>query len=478
MFFHFVYTDSKCVIKCRYDKHFIAKVFFPASGIALENQVELKNLSPVKIPLLLLILLISVGCSFLGSQFSPTNTPLPPFERPERTFTKTPEILSTKVELTPTSTFAPMIVTDFVETWPDSTPEEQGMDSANLAALLQKIQKENLNIHSILVARHGFLVLEAYFPPFERETPHNLYSCTKSVTSAAFGIAFQNGLIDSLDTPVQTFFPDLSLDSEQKKGITLRHLLTMSSGIEWIEPLRSGLSDSWSLYDANSPVQYFFDRAMAAEPGKQFNYNSGGSHLLSMVIENTAGESTDTYTSRELFLPLGISRYSWQKDPQGYTIGGIGLAMTSSDMLKFGQLYLNMGTWKGQSLFSPEWVKDSTRAHIAVSPGIDYGYQWWVRPNGIYNALGWGGQQIIVVPHQDMVIVFTAGIRDASWNTYDDLINGYLLPAVKSAKPISANQEAFGLLQDQISAIANPFPQSLPPCRRLLPRSTVKHSLT
>ncbi len=123
------------------------------------------------------------------------------------------------------------------------------MDSAMLAAMLEKMRADSRNIHSVLVCAHGVLVLEAYFQPFNRDTPHNLYSCTTSVTSAAVGLALQDGLIPGIDTPVYSLFPGLALDDERKQTITLKHLPTMSSGLEWSEPIRSGLDDNWYLRD-------------------------------------------------------------------------------------------------------------------------------------------------------------------------------------------------------------------------------------
>jgi CubicO group peptidase (beta-lactamase class C family) len=373
----------------------------------------------------------------------------------------------------PTSTLPPAAIpstppksTKLVQAWPTSTPEEQGMDSTKLAALLEALQKDERNIHSVLVARHGVMVLEAYFPPFDRETPHNIYSCTKSVTSAAVGLAVRDGLLENLDTPVYTYFPEISVDDAGKKTITLKHLLTMSSGLEWNEPLRSGLNDNWYIFDSESPAEYFFSRPTVTVPGRVFNYNTGGSHLLSMVVQDVAGETTASLVERELFTPLEISRYTWIEDTSGHTMGGTGLALTPGDMLKFGQLYLQYGLWGTDVVLTTNWVKESTSPHMNLAGGVNYGYQWWVRPNGIYNALGWGGQQIIVLPRQDMVVVFTAGIPNPSWNTYDDLLEKYLIPAAVSDKAIPPNLSDISALQEQLQAIANPppkTPNALPP---------------
>ncbi len=347
--------------------------------------------------------------------------------------------------------------------WPVSTPEEQGMDSARLAAMLKQIQADGRNIHSILIARHGTLVLDAYIHPFNRESPHNLYSCTKSVTSAVTGIAIDKGLVTGVDTPVHTLFPDVSLDTPEKEAITLHDLLTMSSGIEWAEPLRSGLSDTWSFVESDSPPQYFFDRALINTPGEVFNYNTGGSHLLSMILQNASGEMTAEFARQNLFEPLGISEYIWEKDMHGYTTGGTGLALRPDDMLKIGQLFLQNGKWDGQQIIPEAWVRGSTSSKVNISPGIDYGYQWWVHQDGIYNALGWGGQQIIVIPRQDMVVVINAGLRDAAWNSYNDLLNGYILPAVRSKGKLPANNSANALLITEVEKIASPVSLSPSP---------------
>jgi CubicO group peptidase (beta-lactamase class C family) len=365
------------------------------------------------------------------------------------------------VVYSPTSSSPTATATDAPsENWPESTPEEQGMDSGLLSAMLQQIEQDGTNIHSLLIARHGVLVLEAYFPPFNRQTPHNLYSCTKSVTSALVGAALQDGLVSSINTPVYTLFPNLSLDDERKKSILVSHLLSMSSGLEWMEPLRSGLNDNWYILDSEFPAQYFFDRALAAEPGTVFNYNSGGSHLLSVILQDAAGETTASYATRRLFTPLGISHSEWNQDANGYTTGGTGLALTSRDLLKFGQLYLQQGSWKGDPLLPDQWVRESTKAQIAVAEGIGYGYQWWVRPSGIYNALGWGGQQVIVIPQLDMVVVFTAGLRDASWNSYDRLLDQFILPAAGSSSPLAGDPSANQALEEELQAIAHPPAQA------------------
>ncbi len=344
--------------------------------------------------------------------------------------------------------------------WPESSPEQQGMDSVKLSELFKAVQNQEINIHSILIARHGYLIFESYFHPFDRESLHEIYSCTKSVTSAAVGIAAQEGLVNDLDTPLYTYFPDLELDDADKKSINIRHLLTMTSGLEWMEPLRSGLNDEWAMTTSQQPAQYFLERPLADPPGSLFNYNTGGSHMLALLLQRVSGEDTAAYTSRWLFSPLNIQQFTWQQDEQGNSLGGRGLALRSRDLLKFGQLYLQQGVWSGKQILASEWVKESTRPWIDTRSGIFYGYQWWVRQNGVYQALGWGGQQVIVFPEQDMVVVVTAGLRNAAWNSYDMLLDQYILPAVQSDQPLPVNPNAEQTLKTQIESTAHPPTQT------------------
>jgi hypothetical protein len=270
------------------------------------------------------------------------------------------------------------------------------------------------------------------------------------------GVAIDRGLVSGIDVPIHTLFPEVTLDSADKKAITIRHLLTMSSGLDWTEPLRSGLNDTWSFVEAESPPQYFLDRPLAAGPGKVFNYNTGGSHLLSMIIQNASGESTADFARQNLFGPLDIQTFSLKKDPHGYSTGGTGLALRPADMLKIGQLYLQHGKWGDRQIIPSAWVKDSTTSQIKIAPGINYGYQWWVRPDGTYNALGWGGQQIMVIPRQDMVVVINAGLRDGAWNSYDDLLHSYILPSIRSNAAINPNPASNQRLQEELIAISHP----------------------
>ena len=324
--------------------------------------------------------------------------------------------------------------------WPRSAPEEQGMSSAVLADMLEYIRAENKPVHSLLVIRHGTLVLEAYIHPFNADTRHGVYSVTKSVTSALVGTAIGEGSLADVDTAVVSCFSSVAVDDPEKEKIQIKHLLTMTSGIEWTEVLYSGLNDLWGIIESDDPAQYFFNPALIEEPGTTFNYNSGGSHLLSMLVQDAVGESAADYAADQLFGPLGITDYAWESDFTGHSIGGTGLELLPVDMAKLGLLYLNEGRWQGRQVLDPAWVNDSIQAQSRPADDKGYGYQWWVNPGGDYYALGWGGQQIHMFPAQDMVVVFTAGSSGVDM-LHEDLINGFLLPAVVSIESLPEDAE-------------------------------------
>ncbi|MBA4383714.1 MAG: hypothetical protein C0410_03170 [Anaerolinea sp.] len=339
--------------------------------------------------------------------------------------------------------------------WPRTTPEEQGVSSAMLADMLEKINGEGQQIHSVLVIRHGVLVMEAYLHPFNAQTRHDIYSVTKSVTSALIGIAIADGSLGDVQTKLISYFPSIVPADPAKNEISLENILSMTSGIEWMEPLHSGLNDHWWIIDAEDPAQYFFTPALIEEPGKVFNYNSGGSHMLSLIIQQSTGEKAAAFAEKRLFSPLSISDYSWESDLSGHSLGSTGLELLPFDMAKIGQLYLNGGKWQGEQLLSSDWVSNSIQVHSHPSESMGYGYQWWIRPQGDYYALGWGGQQIRVFPKQDMVVVITAG-SSGSEILHDDLVDNFILPAVISNESIPADIQSQERLSLAIDSLAQP----------------------
>ena len=325
------------------------------------------------------------------------------------------------------------------------------MDSELLVGMFDYIERENANVHSVLIIRNGYIVAEAYFHPYRLSTRHNIYSCTKSFTSALVGIAIDEGYIDGLDHRVLDFFPEYTIanDDPRKQAMTLEHLLTMTSGLDWPESSVSYSSSSNILMQMlwrRDWVQFVLDRPMVAEPGTTFNYNTGVSHLLSAIIGEATGTSTLSFARTHLFEPLGISSVSWRSDPDGITFGGGGIWMTPRDMAKFGYLYLEGGVWDGQQVVPADWVEASVSAP-------HYGYQWWILRNGAYAALGYRGQRIFVIPDLEMVVVFTGAL---SSDTPLVLVDAFVIPAARSSAPLPENPAGVALLESRIEGVAQP----------------------
>jgi CubicO group peptidase (beta-lactamase class C family) len=207
--------------------------------------------------------------------------------------------------------------------------------------------------------------------------------------------------------------------------MTLGHLLTMSTGLGWVE----GDPSYQKLYTSGGWVKMMMGLPQEGTPGEAFLYCSGCSHVLLMAVQEAVGMDVVDYARKNLFTPLGIKDYQWERNPQGEAIGGWGLYLSARDMAKLGYLYLHDGTWDEKQVVSPEWVRDATAKHIATDGDLGYGYQWWTYPtHDAYAALGRDGQTIFVIPSLDIIVVTTAQI--AGHDPVFDLIDNYIIPAV------------------------------------------------
>ncbi len=291
--------------------------------------------------------------------------------------------------------------------WQLATADQVGLDPGRLEQAVQDIG-ELEGVHGLLIARRGRLVVERYFRGSAGNRPHNLKSASKSVLSALAGLAASQDLL-KLDQPIADFLPEAAdLDGTGKRAITVRHLLTMTSGLE---STSFGNYGSWVA--SRNWVRAALARPLQAEPGTRFSYSTGGTHLLSATLSRAAGRSTHDFARKHLFDPLGIRRSAWAQDRQGVHMGGNNLSLLPRDMLKFGQLYLNRGRWNGRQLLPWQWVDESTRPGLVGPRGRGriyggYGYLWWLRGHrerGAYIASGYGGQYIYVAPAEDLVVV-------------------------------------------------------------------------
>ncbi|MBL7167222.1 serine hydrolase [Candidatus Bathyarchaeota archaeon] len=302
--------------------------------------------------------------------------------------------------------------------WPTSIPEEQSMNSKKLAQMMEYIDEQGFAIDSVMVVRNGHIVLEEFpNPNYYQDRLHELYSVTKSFTSALIGIAIHEGCLDSVEQKVVDFFPDREISNldARKQNMTLEHLLIMTSGLEWDEwtyPYTDDRSVNRQMWLSDDPVQFVLDRPMANDPGVEWVYNSGCSILLGEILEQVTGNTTLEFAREYLFKPLGIENVNWARRKGYYNTGG-GLSLKPRDMAKLGHLYLDNGTWDGEQIVPSEWVARSTETSFYHSESSGYGYHWWTLPqSGAYYALGLYQQRIYVVPDFDMVVVFTANIRE------------------------------------------------------------------
>ena len=334
--------------------------------------------------------------------------------------------------------------------WQSSTPEEQGMSSSALAELVDF--GAGNSIDSVLVVRHGKVVLDASYAPFKPGMKHTVNSVTKGVVGTLAGIAFKEGVLGPLDAPVMSFFPGrnvANLDAN-KKAMTLRSLLDSTSGLAWREPLTDEPPESM-LQMERSPdwVGFVLDRPMAQAPGVSFNYDSGAWHLLSAIIARQSGVDTLAYARQKLFAPLGITDVFWRRDPQGVSTGGYGLFMQPRDMAKIGYLYLHRGEWEGRQLLPREWVDKVFNPEVEMHVGtLRYANGWWTLPQShAHMAVGYLRQLIIVLPETDTVAVVTGSGRHYP---FAQLIDRVVAAAI-SPRPLPADPAASARLAQRVA---------------------------
>jgi CubicO group peptidase (beta-lactamase class C family) len=337
--------------------------------------------------------------------------------------------------------------------WPTGAPKEFGIDPGKLAAFDADIAAGKYGlVDSMLVLRCGTAVYDKsykhdygqiygeraktpgplnhdpqgpynYFstnfhPFYQGSDMHTMQSVTKTVTSVTIGVArTRDDFTASLDTPIVKYFDAKKIANmnARKKRITIGDLLTMTAGLEWHEDLPyDDPKNSADLMEASHDwIKYAVDQPMADDPGKTFVYNSGAAELLAQVFKKVTGKEVDDYAADHLFKPLGM-RYFWKRSPTGLPDTEGGLYLSAHDLAKIGQLYLKGGMWEGKEVVSSYWIKQSVAAHVDVPGGAwKYGYLWWLQSFGsepedvAWTARGFGGQQLIVIPEYDMVVVFT-----------------------------------------------------------------------
>lgn len=309
-------------------------------------------------------------------------------------------------------------------------PESVGIAPEALTAFIDSVYDNKINLHGFMLLRHGKVAAEGYFKPFDEKLLHNIYSVSKSITSAAVGIAIGEGLM-KLEDRIVDFFPEKVKGDVHPytKMMTVEHLLMMAS----VHPKSTDNKvDNW--------IEVFLNTPPTKIPGTIFAYDTTGTNTLCAIVQKLAGTTLKEYLKPRLFDPIGMGEIIWESSPKGVNNGGGGIKATVEDMARFGQLYLQKGFWNGKRIIPEGWVETSTRRHIDNSNAkymIDgkkgYGFKFWMGRNNSYCAFGMGGQFIVVIPDKDVVFVTTANallhkdgqlpILDSMWKNIYPAIN-------------------------------------------------------
>ncbi len=341
--------------------------------------------------------------------------------------------------------------------WVTANIHDVGISEEKLCELIDLINFKIIKkIDGIIIIKDSFLVFEEYFSgqkydynapnylgqrvDYDIDIPHHLASVTKSFTSALIGIAIDKGFIESVDAKVFSFFPEYSeYNKGEKQNMTIEHLLTMSAGFKWNEhdvDYGNRNNDLIQMWLAIDPLEYLVSKPLIHTPGTEFYYNSGCTNLLGEIIHKASGLKPDVFADKYLFNKLGFKAREWERFPNGtiYTSGD--LKIVPRDMAKFGYLYLKEGIWNKEQILSKDWIAKSIKPSIDVNNTWQYGYKWWLRYYNIgeksfwsFSALGWGGQQITIIPDLNLVLVFTGG-NFVNGDPVDQIITQYILPSV------------------------------------------------
>ncbi len=343
---------------------------------------------------------------------------------------------------------------------PRSTPEAEGVSSEDILNFINAAENSRHELHSIMILRHGKVIAEGWWNPYEPELKHTMYSTSKSFTSTAVGFAVTEKRL-SLNDKVISFFPkDLpETVSPNLAALTVKDLITMSAGQEPDPTMTIAANDSnW--------VKAFLATPIVHKPGTKFLYNTMATYMLSAIVQKVTGEKVIDYLKPRLFEPLKINGIDWEVDPRGINTGGWGLRLKTEDMAKFGQLLLQKGKWENQQILPAEWVEEATSFKIDQDPAAPpakkdsddwkqgYCYQLWRCRYNAFRADGAYGQYIVVFPEHDAVVVITGESPDMQDEL--NLVWEYLLPAFKK-KEFPRNPEMEGKLADKLSSLALPL---------------------
>jgi CubicO group peptidase (beta-lactamase class C family) len=335
---------------------------------------------------------------------------------------------------------------DYFSAFQTGEPEEEGFSSSKLSAIFPYVRNQQVNVHSLMIIRNDKIIFDAYFYPYAKGLQHDIASCTKSITSLLVGIAIDKGFIRDENELVKNYFPEIKSYSKNFQTLTIKDLLTMTSGLNCGSDNEEALFSG--LFKASDWPAYIFDIPSTSPPGKQFSYCSCNFYLLAEILYRSTKLSPEKFADKFLFKTMGINNFYWTKNDKGVNYGWGDLALKPYDMAKIGRLLLNNGEWNGAQLISADYLKKATSIQISFSDHKGYGYGFWVDNDHSFNAVGRGGQRIHVDRLYNAIVVATGGGYD--WDEkggLSDLIGssiqldalGKNQPAVDSLKVAIAN---------------------------------------
>lgn len=332
-----------------------------------------------------------------------------------------------------------MVPEGLADGWETSSLEVEGMRLGPIDTMTRLITVDHFkNIHAVVIVKNNKLVYENYFNGYDRDMVHNLYSASKSFTSALVGIAMDKGLMPDTNARILPHFPEYSqwFDSPEKQSITAKHLLTMSSGLSCNDWDQNSLAQEDKLYKRKDVLEGLFQVPMVYKPDSVAQYCSAGVMALSHIISKTTGQNYTDFAKQYLLDPLGIEQYKWTFREKNRIDRPDQIFLRPRDMCKFGQLYLDGGVWKGQRLISKSWVEASWKSRKRLG-NTEYGFLWWLfagNINGekvyVYTAKGNGGQYIFVMPTLQLVVAITGGNLNSAYGEQGHtLLYKYIIPA-------------------------------------------------
>jgi CubicO group peptidase (beta-lactamase class C family) len=313
--------------------------------------------------------------------------------------------------------------------WKLSTPEAQGLDEAVLKKATEALGRQPASF-SLLIIRNGYLVLEKYFHGSDASCSNNVHSASKSILSALVGIALERGVLKGPDEPLSELLPGYRFKDTETASITLRNLLTMTSGFKWTED-----ETEYSIEKTPNWVQAILDLPLASAPGTKFNYCTGNTHILSAILTEASGQSTPDFATEMLFQPLGVGFEHWGADPQGIASGGYNFYVTPRVLARFAFMVYNGGTSGGRRIVPAGWLARSISPEGPGDSGYPYGYLYWlpkVSGHAVSKMWGFGGQFAYLIPDADMIVIMTHDTRrDYPEPNGDEFIEKHILPAIR-----------------------------------------------